>query len=179
MRRSHPQSHVAFQCRGHVTNKKRYNSTFTRPMDPKLSRVVTQDERIPPTKSRDILITWQIKSIIFLLSKAYGPQTLQGGDLGWGKPTDKSRDTSKTWSRDKSKTLYLHFHKAYGWWLRMKGPHPQNQVTDQSSRHMTNQRCYISTFTRPMDAKPSRVVTWNENSTHKSRDTSTTWSLDK
>ena len=26
----------------------------------------------------------------------------------------KSRDTSTTWPRDNWKTLYLHFHKAYG-----------------------------------------------------------------
>ena len=26
----------------------------------------------------------------------------------------KSRDTPMLWSRDKYKTLYLHFHKAYG-----------------------------------------------------------------
>ena len=37
----HPQSHVTLQYRGHVTNKKRYVFTFTRPTNPKLSRVVT------------------------------------------------------------------------------------------------------------------------------------------
>ena len=36
MRGSHPGSHV--------TNEKRYVSIFTRPMDTKLSRVVTQDK---------------------------------------------------------------------------------------------------------------------------------------
>ena len=33
-------------------------SSSIRPMDPKLSRVVTKDERTPPTKSRDTLISW-------------------------------------------------------------------------------------------------------------------------
>ena len=33
-------------------------SSSIRPMDPKLSRVVTQDERTPPTKSRDTSISW-------------------------------------------------------------------------------------------------------------------------
>ena len=37
----HPQSHVTLRYRSHVTNKKRYISTFTRSMDPKLTRVVT------------------------------------------------------------------------------------------------------------------------------------------
>ena len=51
MRGPHPQSHVILRYRGHVTNKKRYISTFTRPMDPKLIRVVTYDERTSPAKS--------------------------------------------------------------------------------------------------------------------------------
>ena len=37
MRGPHPQSHVTLRCHGHVTNKERYISTFTRPMDPKLN----------------------------------------------------------------------------------------------------------------------------------------------
>ena len=41
MRGAHLQSHVTLRYRGHVTNKKRYISTFTRAMDPKLSMVVT------------------------------------------------------------------------------------------------------------------------------------------
>ena len=67
------QSHVTFRYRGHVTNEKCYISTFARPMDPKLSKVVTKDE---------------------------------------GTSLVKSHDTSTTWSRDKSKTLYFHLHKV-------------------------------------------------------------------
>ena len=37
MRGPHPASHVTLQYRCHVTYKKRYISTFTRPMDSKLS----------------------------------------------------------------------------------------------------------------------------------------------
>ena len=44
MRRPHPQSHVTLQYRGHVTNRKCYICTFTRPMNLKLTRVVTLDE---------------------------------------------------------------------------------------------------------------------------------------
>ena len=58
MRGPHPQSHVTLQYHGHVTNKKRYISTFTRPIDPKISRLVTSDEGTLPTKSRDPLTTW-------------------------------------------------------------------------------------------------------------------------
>ena len=34
--------------------------------------------------------------------------------LDEGTPPTKSRDISTAWSRGKSKTLYLHFHKANG-----------------------------------------------------------------
>ena len=90
VRRPHLQIHMTLQYRGHVTNKKRYISTLTRPMDPKTSRVVTQDE---------------------------------------GTSSTNSHDTSTTWSRVKSKTFYLHIHKAPGpqnvveCWIRMRGTH--------------------------------------------------------
>ena len=38
---SHLKGHVTHQPNGHVTNQKRYISTFPRPMDPKLSRLLT------------------------------------------------------------------------------------------------------------------------------------------
>ena len=45
-----------------------------------------------------------------------------------------------------------------GWWFRMKEPHPQSHVTHRPHGHAANQRCYISTFTRPMDPKLSRIL---------------------
>ena len=48
--------------------------------------------------------------------------------------------------------------KPSRWWLRMREPHPQSHVTLQYSDHVTNKKCYISTFTRPMDPKFSSVV---------------------
>ena len=103
MRGPHPQSHVTLQYRGHVTNKKRYISPFTRPIDPKLNRVVTLDEGTSPIKSRDTAM----------------------------------------WSRDRSKTLYLYFHKAYGpklanWWFSMRRRYPQSHMTLQYCGHVTN-----------------------------------------
>ena len=47
-----------YRYRGHLTNKKPYISTFARLMTPKRSKVVTQDEGITLTKSRDTSITW-------------------------------------------------------------------------------------------------------------------------
>ena len=67
MKRPHPQSQVTLRCRGHMTNEKRNIPIFTRPMYPKLSRVVTLNERTPPTKSCDSSISWsrgKMKSVI-------------------------------------------------------------------------------------------------------------------
>ena len=72
-------------------------------MDPKLNRLVTLDEGTPPTKSRDISTTWsrdKSKTLYLHFHKAYGPQTSQGGDLGWGDSIHK-QSTSILWSRDK------------------------------------------------------------------------------
>ena len=48
MRGPHPQSRVTLRYRDHVTNKKRYISTFTGPMYSKLSRVVTLEREPNP-----------------------------------------------------------------------------------------------------------------------------------
>ena len=128
MRGPYPQSHVTLRYCGHVTNKKRYISTFTRPMDPKLSRVVTQDEGTSPTKSRD---------------------------------------TSTTWSRDKSKALSLISQGLWtqnlaNWGLRMRGSQPQSHMTLRHLGHLTNINRFISTFIQCMDPKLSRVGTQDE-----------------
>ena len=80
MRGHHPQSDVTLRYRDDVTNKKRYVSTFATPMYAKLRRVVTQDERTPPTKSRDTLTTQSCdnsKMLYVHFHKAYGSQTQQ------------------------------------------------------------------------------------------------------
>ena len=83
MRGPNPQCHVTLRHRGHLANKKRYISTFIQCMDPKLSRVATQDEENAPMKSRDTSILWShYKSTIFCLHfhKVQGPQTQQDCD---------------------------------------------------------------------------------------------------
>ena len=78
MREPHPQNHVTPRYCGHVTSKKRYIFTFTRPMITKLSRVVTLDEENPPRKSRDTLTKWSCdkQKIVYLhFRKTCGPQT--------------------------------------------------------------------------------------------------------
>ena len=74
---------MTHRLRGHVKNQRRYIFTFIRPMDPKLSRVVTQDEETSPTKSRETSIKWsRDKSKIFYLHfhKVQNPQTQQSGN---------------------------------------------------------------------------------------------------
>ena len=77
----HSQSHVTLRYRGHVTNKKRYIFTFTRPMDPKLNWVVTYGETTSFTKSRDTSIMWsRVKSKTWYLHihKTHSPKNLVG-----------------------------------------------------------------------------------------------------
>ena len=137
----HPQSHLTLRYSGHVTNKKRYNSTFTRPMYPKRCSVLTQGERTAPAKSRDTLTLWsRDKSNVLYLyfHKAYGPQTQQGGDQDEETSATKSRETSIKWSRDKSKIFYLHFHTFKARKLsrvitvRIRRPHATCHVLDHA-----------------------------------------------
>ena len=112
--RSHPQIHVTLQYRGHVTNKKRYISTFTRLMDPNVAgRLRTRDLT---NKVTDTSITWsRVKSKMFYLHihKAPGPQNLVGCWIRMrGTHLGDSRDTSIVWSREKWKTSYLFKHRA-------------------------------------------------------------------
>ena len=61
------------------------------------------------------------------------PKLSQAGDLGWGNPPTKSRDTLIMWSRDKSKTLNLHFHNTYKSQTKKVGDlgwgNPTHQIT--------------------------------------------------
>ena len=45
-----------------------------------------------------------------------------------------------------------------GWWLRMREPHQQSHMTHRPRGHVTNQKRYISTFTRPWPPKLSIVL---------------------
>ena len=118
MRGTHLQRHVTHQSRGHVTNQKRCISTFTRSTDPKLSRVVSQNEGTPPTMSCDTLTSSKfghltnkkryISTFIQCMNHKFSRMVTQNE----GNPTTKSHDTSLVWSHDKSKIFSLHFHKV-------------------------------------------------------------------
>ena len=66
-----------------------------RPMDTKPSRLTSRPIDTKPSR---------------LTSRPTDTKPSRGDE---GTPPTKSRDTSISWSRDKYKTLYFHFHKAY------------------------------------------------------------------
>ena len=112
----HPQNHVRLRYCGHMTNKKRYISPFTRPMDPKLSQFVTQDTGTHTNKVMwhiDHMVRWQIKTVLSPHSHRPWPAKL-GRVLTQdeGAPPKKSRDTSIVWSNGKSKTSYFLNHRT-------------------------------------------------------------------
>ena len=103
MRRPHPQSHVTHRSSGHVTNKKRYISTFTRLADPKLSSVLTHHKWVP--KSHETLqfcshmTIWKryISSTTSSMAPKLSRMCTQVEMLSRAKP----HDTSVSWSRYK------------------------------------------------------------------------------
>ena len=117
MKGPHPQSHVTDRSSGHVTNQRRYIQTFTSPMDPKLSRVVTQNEGTPSTSH----VTHQPRShvtnqrrYISTFSRQMDPKLSRVVTQYEVTPLTKSRNRSIKWSRNKSKLFCLYFHKAQG-----------------------------------------------------------------
>ena len=60
------------------------------------------------------VITWQIKGVIFPLSQGLWTPNPAGWWLRMREPHPQVTWHIDTWSHDKSKTLYLHFLKAYG-----------------------------------------------------------------
>ena len=139
MRGPHPQSHVTLRYHGHVINKKRYISTFTRPMDLKISRVVLQDEGTSSTKSRDTQNTCsrgKSKCYISTFTGPMDPKLSRMVTQDEENPPIKSHGNSIVGSRDKSKIFCLPFHKAQG---------PQTQQDgDQNEKTPLNTSCATS-----------------------------------
>ena len=161
MRGPHLQSHVTHKPRGHVTNQKRYISTFTRPMDPKLNQLVTQDEGTPTTKSCDTSTWWSRDKQKTL----YFPKLSKVVTQDEGTSQSKTLYSTFTWPMD---------HKLSRVVFQMRGSNPQCHVTLRCRSHLTNKKCQC------IDPKLSRVVTQDEeNSPTKPRDTSIVSSHDK
>ena len=92
-------------------------SSPIRPMDPKITGWWIRIRGPHPQSDVTLWSRGYMSNKESYISRSVDPKLSRG----WRNPSHKWRDTSNTWSRDKSKTLY--FHLA-GWWHRMKGPHP-------------------------------------------------------
>ena len=99
---------------------------------------------------------WYYKRHYFELHNAYGPHTLQAGDLGWEDPIHKITrlfDIVVTW---KMKSVISPFSQGLctpnlgEWWLRMRESHPQSHMTHRPLGHVTTQGHYISTFIKDL-----------------------------
>ena len=80
MRKPYLQSHMTHQPSGHLTNKKRYISTFKRPVDINCSRVLTQHKWVPKkvTWHFNSVVTWQLENVIFSQLQGLLPLNLAG-----------------------------------------------------------------------------------------------------
>ena len=154
MRGPHLQSHVTHRPCGHARNQNRYIFTFTRPMDPKLSRLVTQDKGTHPQTHMTLQYRGHVtnkKSYISTFTRPMNRKLSRLVIQDEGASPTNSRDTSTTWSHDKSNTLYLHFNK-YMYprpsrvVFRIREIHPQSYVTLQLCRHVTTQKYLVFTF---------------------------------
>ena len=150
MRGPHPQSHVTLRFRGHVTNKKRYISTFTRPVSSKHSMQSSDSMMGSHLQSH---VTNQ-KRYISTFTRPADPKLCRVVAQDQEISSTKSHDTSTTWPRDKSKKFIsllsqgLWTPNLVGWWLKLRGPHPQSHVRLRYRGHVTNKK-HISIFTRP------------------------------
>ena len=110
------------------------------------------------------VVTWQIKDVISPLSQGLWISNLAGWWLRLKGPNPQSHVTH--WSKGvwqikgiiSPLSQGLWTPNLAGWWLRMRECHPQTHPTNQPHGHVTSQRRYISTFTRPIDPKLSRIL---------------------
>ena len=110
---------------------------------------------------------WHYKRHYFQFYMAYRPQTEEGCDSGPEDPTHKVTwlfDIAVTWQKKSVISLL-----SQGLWTpNLAGDLGWGNltykviVTNLPRGHVTNERHYISTFTRPIDLKFSMVVTQDE-----------------
>ena len=118
MKGPHPQSHVTHRPRGHVTNQKRYISTFTRPMVSKIWPGVDSGYGGPTkyiTWHFNAAVTWQFKNVLFPQPQGLWPPNLTGWLLRLSHHHAQSQ-TTLLFRGHVTKMLYLHFLMAYGPW---------------------------------------------------------------
>ena len=129
---------MTHQIRGHVTCKKRYISTLTRPMDPKLSRLVTQDEETYPQSQVTLRYRSHVtrKRYISTFTRPIDPKLSSVVTQDEKTPPTELRNTLIVWSHDKSKIFHLHCHKVQGPQIQQGGSQnkktPPNMLCDTS-----------------------------------------------
>ena len=89
MREPHPQSHMTLQYHRHVTNKKRYISTFTSPIEHKFGDLGWGKSTYNDTWHFNYVVTWQIKNILSSLSEGTRSTKFSGWWLEWEDPTQQ------------------------------------------------------------------------------------------
>ena len=146
MRPRHPRSHVIPWYCAHVTNKRRYISTFTRPMNPKLGRVVTYAEGTQPARSRDTAPRGHVRNqscYIPTFTKHMFPKLSRVVTLDESTPTHKV-----TWHIDQVVTWQIRnilslLSQGAGpgnlsrMVTRMRRPHPACHAKPRSRRRVT------------------------------------------
>ena len=145
------------------------------------------DANFKVTGPFDYIVTWQIQKTCICTSAI--PMAVKLGravTFCWKNRHTCSSDLLTTWSRDKCKTLYLHFCNIYGHQTgqtsNFKWEDPISKVTWTLDYLVTWQmkKTYIYTSAIPMAIKLGRVVICGEGTQHsKPRDLLITWSRDK
>ena len=155
MRKPHPQSQVTLRYRGHLTNKKRYISTFARPVDTKYSRVVTQYEGTP--KSRDATTTWsrnKSKMYISTFTRPIHTRLRKVVSQGKGTPPTESRETSITRSRENQRRYISTFTRSTDTKL-------SRVVTqDESQSHVVTWQIKNILSSLSQGARPKNLAGW-------------------
>ena len=180
MRRPHPQTHVTLWYCGQVTNKKSYLSTFAKPVGLKLSKVLTQDERTPPTKSRDTSchVMWQIKNVISSLSQGLWTPNLTGRWLRMRGLHPQSHVILQYCGHVTNKRRYLSVDLKLSRVPTQDNWSPKNHVTLQFCSHIRIWKYHIFSTTRPIAPKLSRMCTYVEGlSLTKPNNTFVSWTL--
>ena len=165
----------------HVTNKKRYISTSTRPMTTKLDKVEVYSKGPPSTESFDTLLTWSSyhmtdeKCYISTSARPMATKLYRVIGSNVGSLSIKSHNLFITWSHKvtwrmrkvlNSLSRDLSLSNLTEEWLMIRSHMSNHRATHSFDHvatwvHVTNWLRYIFTSTRPIATKLNRVMTCN------------------
>ena len=115
------------------------------------------------------VVTWKIENLMSTLLQHLWPPKLVGWRFRKGVPHPSHQvtmlnyvhiDLLTMWTRNKWKTLYVHFHntKLGMGWHNVEGLNPPSHMTCWSRSHVTNERSYICSATILMVTKLVMVL---------------------